>query len=145
VRTRHNRPVRSVTRRYPVAAFTTLAFVLTHTDGSALLAVLLHAGMNLSTLSASVAGDSVRVVALVLLLKWRSPGRSSGPGCAPAPGPPSRPGRESGTAGGGAQRLANSAIRPRMPLRKRGESSVDICLASSTASLIATGSSISPT
>jgi membrane protease YdiL (CAAX protease family) len=29
VGTRHNRPVRSVTRRYPVAAFTTLAFVLT--------------------------------------------------------------------------------------------------------------------
>ena len=46
---------------------------------------------------------------------------------------------------GGRQRVANSAIRPRIPLRKRGLSSVDICLASSTASVIATGSSISGT
>lgn len=43
------------------------------------------------------------------------------------------------------QRVANSAMRPRMPFRKRGLSSVDICLASSTASVIATGSSISET
>ena len=40
---------------------------------------------------------------------------------------------------------ANSAIRPSRPLRKRGESSVDICRASSTASVIATASSISST
>jgi len=44
-----------------------------------------------------------------------------------------------------AYRVANSAMRPRMPLRKRGLSSVDICFASSTASVIATGSSISGT
>ena len=46
---------------------------------------------------------------------------------------------------GAGQRVAYSAIRPSMPLRKRGESSVDICRASSTASLIATASSISST
>jgi hypothetical protein len=42
-------------------------------------------------------------------------------------------------------REANSAMRPRMPFKKRGLSSVDICLASSTASVMATGSSISVT
>src|SRR6266480_853992 len=41
------------------------------------------------------------------------------------------------------QRVAYSAIRPSTPLRYRGESSVDSDLASSTASVMATGSSMS--
>src|SRR5690349_4506324 len=45
----------------------------------------------------------------------------------------------------GSHLVANSAILPRMPFRNLGLSSVDICLASSTASEMATGSSISPT
>lgn len=43
------------------------------------------------------------------------------------------------------QRRAKSAIRPRTPLRNRGESSVDSSRASSTASVIATGWSTSST
>jgi membrane protease YdiL (CAAX protease family) len=45
-------------------------WIFQRTDGSALLAILLHAGLNLSTMSASVAGASARVTALVLILKW---------------------------------------------------------------------------
>ncbi|TDC41935.1 hypothetical protein [Micromonospora sp. KC213] len=45
-------------------------WVFQRTGGSALLAILLHAGTNLTTLSASVAGATVRVTVLVLLATW---------------------------------------------------------------------------
>jgi hypothetical protein len=54
----------------PAAVAVVFTWVFQRTDGSALLAVLLHAGLNLSTMSASVAGASARVTALVLMLKW---------------------------------------------------------------------------
>ena len=64
---------------------------------------------------------------------------------------PSKPGqiaaispRSTGRAGR-SYRVAYSAIRPSSPLRNRGESSVDIWRASSTASVMATASSISST
>jgi membrane protease YdiL (CAAX protease family) len=46
-------------------------WVFLHTQGSALMAILLHGASNLTTMSASVAGgDNHRVTALVVLLKW---------------------------------------------------------------------------
>jgi membrane protease YdiL (CAAX protease family) len=45
-------------------------WIFLRTDGSILPAILLHAAMNVSTMSASVAGTSARVTALVVVLKW---------------------------------------------------------------------------
>lgn len=45
-------------------------WVFQRTGGSVLLAILLHASMNLAVLNASMAGATVRVTVLVVLAKW---------------------------------------------------------------------------
>jgi uncharacterized protein len=45
-------------------------WIFQRTSGSVLLAILLHASMNVAVLTASMAGATVRVTALVVLAKW---------------------------------------------------------------------------